>query len=98
MKIFKNELKNHTNMIGKIKKTSKLSILQHNLNILKNIPVVLELMPSIIDYAINVGLNETSKKWMDFLVSNGSFTSEVCLKSYLENFKDLEKTFFSLTI
>jgi len=96
IKTFKNDLKKIVDKIAKIKKTSKLSILSHDLKILENIQTVLKLIPSIIDYAINIGLNETSKQWIDFLVYNGSFTSEVYLKLFLDDLAEFDESYLKL--
>ena len=96
IKTFKNDLKKTVDKIAKIKKTSKLSILSHDLKILENIPTVLKLIPSIIDYAINIGLNKTSKQWIDFLVNNGCFTSEVYLKSFLDDLAEFDESYLKL--
>ena len=39
---------------GRIKGSSKLSVLVHDLKILENVSVTLNLIPSIIDHAVNV--------------------------------------------
>jgi len=91
-KIFRNNLKSIIDRIGHIKKTTELSILNRDLKILENFKNVSNLMPSIIDYAINIGLNETSKQWIDFLVNNGSFSSEVLLNSFLNDLRVPKKS------
>ena len=75
--IFKDELKKYACIINKIKKDSRLSILQHDLIMLENMPNTLKIIPSIIDYAINVGMNETSEQWIDFLISNKSLDLDI---------------------
>ncbi|MFX0132856.1 MAG: hypothetical protein ACFFDN_04350, partial [Candidatus Hodarchaeota archaeon] len=86
---FINDLNVIINKIGHIKKTSKLSILNSGLKKLENLPNVTNLMPSIIDYAINIGLKETSKQWIDFLVNDGSLSSKVLMNSLLNDIKEL---------
>lgn len=39
---------------------------------------------SIIDYAINIGLRETSKQWISHLLNNGNLLSDVKMKSILD--------------
>jgi len=95
--IFKMDLKNILDEISKIKKTSNLSILNHDLKTLRNIPNTLTLIPSIIDYAINIGLNETSSQWINFLINNGSFSSEVNLKSLIADLAELEKIYLEFS-
>ena len=66
-----------------VKRSSNLSVINHELKILENVPVVLDLIPSIIDYAVNVGLRETSDQWVRYLNENGSLSSDVHLESVL---------------
>lgn len=66
-----------------VKKSSNLSVVYRKLKILENIPVVLDLIPSIIDYAVNVGLKETSDKWVRYLSENGNLSSDVHVESVL---------------
>ena len=96
MEKFKKDLKNILDEIAKIKKSSNLSILNHDLKTLRNIPTILTLIPNIIDYAINIGLNKTSEQWIDFLLKNGSFSSEVYLKSLLADITEYEKIYLRL--
>jgi uncharacterized protein YllA (UPF0747 family) len=79
----KEEIKKISINQTKVIKSSNLSFFTHELKILKNISIVLELMPSIIDYAVNVGLNETSCQWMQHLSENGSLSSNVNMDSVL---------------
>jgi hypothetical protein len=74
----------------KVKKSSNLSVIYRKLKILENIPVVLAMIPSIIDYAVNVGLKETSDQWARFLYENGDLFSDVHLKSILNSIKGLD--------
>ena len=67
----------------RIKRSSNLSVISHELKILENISTVLDLIPSIIDYTVNIGLKETSEQWMRFLGEDGSLSSDVHLKSVL---------------
>jgi len=66
-----------------VKRVSNLSVICHELKILENIPVVLNLIPSVIDYAVNVGLRETSDQWIRYLSENGSLSSDVHLEPVL---------------
>ena len=70
-----------------IKRSSNLSVIYRKLKILENVPVVLNLIPSIIDYAVNVGLKETSDQWVRYLCENGSLSSDVNLESVLSGEK-----------
>jgi hypothetical protein len=64
-------------------RNSNLSIINRELKILQNVSTVLELMPSIIDYAVNVGLEETSDQWIRHLIEKGNLSSDVHLESKL---------------
>jgi len=66
-----------------IKRISRLAVVYRKLKILENVPVVLNLFPSIIDYAVNVGLKETSGQWMRHLKENGCLFSDVKVESVL---------------
>lgn len=88
------EIRNISINQSKLRKASNFSVLNRDLKILENIPVVLNLVPSIIDYAVNVGLQETSEQWIDFLVKNGSLSSNVHLKSVLDGLMELDSNLF----
>jgi hypothetical protein len=66
-----------------VKRSSNLSVVYRKLKILENVPVVLSLIPSIIDYAVNVGLKETSDQWVRYLSENGSLSSDVQVECVL---------------
>ena len=80
---------------GKIKRSSNLSVLIHDLKILENVPVALNLIPSIIDYAVNTGLKETSDQWIEYLKRNGDLSSNVHLKGVLNDLMVFDTDFFS---
>jgi hypothetical protein len=65
-------------------KSSNLSVFCHELKVLENISVTLDLTASVIDYCVNVGLKETSAQWVRFLNENGNLHSEVKLESALD--------------
>jgi len=79
---------------GRIKGSSKLSVLVHDLKILENIPSVLDLIPGIIDYAVNVGLKETSDQWIEYLTKNGELSSSVHIKGVLNDLMIFDTDFF----
>lgn len=83
-KAFHRNIKDILNRIDKIKRHSNLLSLAHDLVILENIPRVLNLIPSIIDYAINIGLKETSDQWVAFLNKKGCLQSDVIMKSVFD--------------
>ena len=79
----KEEVKRISLSQTEVKRSSNLSVIYRKLKILENVPVVLDLIPSIIDYAVNLGLKETSDQWMRYLSENGSLSSDVNLESVL---------------
>lgn len=77
----------------KLRKSSNLSVISHELKILENVSTVLDLIPSIMDYAVNIGLRETSDQWMRHLVDDGSLSSDVRLESVLNQNVKLDAVF-----
>jgi len=75
---------------AEVMKSSNLSVVCHELKILENTSEVMDLMPSVIDYAVNVGLKETSIQWIRHLDENGDLCSDVKLESALEFDMSLE--------
>jgi len=73
-----------------VMKSSSLSVMCRELKILENVSRVLDLVPSVIDYAVNVGLKDTSIQWVRYLNENGDFCSDVKLESTLDLDVDLE--------
>jgi len=69
---------------SKFMKSSDLSVVTHELKVLENVLTVSDLVPSIIDYAVNVGLKETSVQWVHYLNEKGNFCSDVKLESALD--------------
>jgi hypothetical protein len=63
------------------------------LKILENVSTVLDLIPSILDYAVNVGLKETSEQWIRHLGEDGSLSSDVHLESVLNQIVRLDASF-----
>lgn len=64
--------------------------LNRNARLLERVPTTLEVMPSIIDYAVDVGLEETSDQWVAFLKGGGSLFSDVELQSVFSDFGLME--------
>jgi hypothetical protein len=79
----KEEVKKVSISQTEFRKSSNLSVISHELKILENVSTVLDLVPSIIDYAVNVGLKETSDQWIRHLSENGSLSSDVRMESVL---------------
>ena len=86
----KQEIKTISLSQTEVKRSFNLSVINHELKILENIPVVLDLIPSIIDYAVNVGLKETSDQWVRYLNENGSLSSDVHLEPVLSRVMGLD--------
>jgi hypothetical protein len=89
----KEEIKKVSISQTEFRKSSDLSVVSHELKILENVSTVLDLMPSILDYAVNVGLKETSEQWMRHLCEDGSLSSDVCLESVLNQNVKLDANF-----
>lgn len=71
-------------------RSSHLSVIHRRLKILENVLIVSSLVPSIIDYAVNIGLKETSDQWMQHLNEKGSLKTDVRLESVLTEFEKLD--------
>jgi hypothetical protein len=71
-------------------RSSHLSVIHRRLKILENVLIVSSLIPSIIDYAVNIGLKETSDQWMQHLNEKGSLKTDVRLESVLTEFEKLD--------
>jgi hypothetical protein len=81
----KEEIKKVSMSQTKFRKSSNLSVVSHELKILENVSAVLNLIPSILDYAVNVGLKGTSDQWIRHLCEDGSLSSDVRLESVLDH-------------
>jgi hypothetical protein len=86
----KEEVKRISLSQTEVKRSSNLSVIHRKLKILENVPVVLSLIPSIIDYAVNVGVKETSDQWVQYLNENGSLASDVHLEPVLNRIMRLD--------
>jgi hypothetical protein len=74
---------------SEVARSSGLSVIIHELRTLENVATVLKLMPSIIDYAVNVGLKETSDSWIESLGEEDGFDADVSLDSVLGRIEPL---------
>jgi hypothetical protein len=72
-------LKDLASKQNELRKTSDFPVLVHNYKLLKNVAAVVNLHPCIIDYAVNIGLKQTSEQWMTFLEKNGDLLSDIKL-------------------
>jgi hypothetical protein len=77
-------------------RSSHLSVIHHELRIIENALAVSDLIPSVIDYAVNVGLKETSDQWIRNLGEKESLESDVPLKSVLSMTEQLDWTLWKV--
>jgi len=70
---------------NEVRREANFSELMRNLGLLENVAAVMDLYPCIVDYAVNVGLKETSEQWIAFLRSNGSLSSNISLRTRFDN-------------
>ena len=68
-----------------IRKESDLPSLVRDSKLLENVMTMHTLHPSILDYAVNVGLERTNEQWTSFLKENGNLESDVYLRAVLSN-------------
>jgi len=80
------ELKILSGEQAEIRKRAKFSVLVRKLKLLENVKSVMRMYPSIIDFAVNVGLKETGEQWIRFLETNGSLSSDLSLRTNLDGF------------
>ena len=64
-----------------LRRMANYSVLMRNFKLLKNVDGVLRLHPCVVDYAVNVGLKQTSEQWIAFLKENGDLSSNISLKT-----------------
>jgi hypothetical protein len=69
---------------SKVWRKTGFSLLMKNLKLLRNVPVVMEMFPCIVDCAVNVGLKQTSEQWVAFLEENGDLSSNTSLRTGLD--------------
>ena len=70
---------------NEVRQEADFSVLVRNLGLLENVATVMDLYPCIVDYAVNVGLRETSEQWAVFLQVNGSLSSNVSLRTRFDD-------------
>lgn len=78
---------------NQIRRQHKYSLLSRNLELLYNVSSAMRTYPSIIDYAVNVGLSETSEQWKRYLENDGDFTQDVHLETAFGNYPGYLKDF-----
>jgi len=69
-----------------MRKESELPFLVRDSRLLENVMAVQSLHPSILDYAVNIGLERTNEQWTAFLKENGDLESDLHLKSMFDDF------------
>lgn len=69
-----------------IRKTADFPSLTRKLKLLQNVVEISHLHTCIIDYAVNVGLEEISRQWITFLKKDGDLSSDVRLVTKLDEF------------
>jgi hypothetical protein len=67
-----------------IRKETSYSLLSRNLGLLENAVAAMNLHPSVIDYAISIGLKATSDQWKAFLERNGDFSTNLNLRTVVD--------------
>ena len=86
----KEELKLNSICRTRTERSSSLSVATHELRTLQNTVRAVSLMPCVLDYAINIGLRETSNQWLKHLTENGSLISDVHMNSMISQGTQLE--------
>jgi hypothetical protein len=74
---------------SEIRREAKFSLLERNLKLLENVLAVINLHPCMIDYAVNIGLRETSNQWVAFLNTNGNLSENPILETDLSSIQNL---------
>jgi hypothetical protein len=74
---------------NEIRRDANFSLLERNLKLLENVLAVANLHPCIIDYAVNIGLRETSDQWVRFLNTNGNLSEDITLETDLPSVQKL---------
>lgn len=73
---------------SRIRRETNFSMLVRNVVLLENVERVKHLHPSIIDYAVNIGLEKVNGQWIEFLSKEGKLTSDVCLQTGISEITD----------
>jgi hypothetical protein len=69
-----------------VREKAGFSELVRDLGLLENVKKVMDIYPSMIDYAVNIGLENVGSQWVSFLEDNGSLVSDVKLETELDRF------------
>jgi len=71
---------------NKIRSKTGFTVFIRELKLLENMLEVARLYPSIIDYAVNIGISAVSEQWLAFLRGNQSLLSDVTMETGFANF------------
>lgn len=74
---------------NEIRREAKFSLVARNLRFLENAVAITDLYPCIVDYAVNIGLKETSNQWVAFLNTKGNLSENLALKTDLAPLQNL---------
>jgi hypothetical protein len=74
---------------NELRREAKFSLLERNLKLLESVFAVANLHPCIIDYAVSIGLRETSNQWVTFLNTNGNLSENLTLRTDLPSIQNL---------
>jgi len=75
-----------------IRNKSNFSVLMRKLRLIENVKTVMHMYPSIIDFAVNVGLKETGEQWTKFLENDGNLLSDLSLHADFDRFVSIVKS------
>ena len=78
------KIKELTDKQREIRWRRKLPTLARNMILLENVERVMNLHPSIIDYAVNIGLKDLNKQWMRHLNRVEGLTKDLNLVTFLD--------------
>lgn len=74
-------LKDLASRQNELRRAARYLVLVHDFRLLENVVGVMRLHPCIVDYAVNVGLKQTSEQWIAFLNETNDLSSGVNLKT-----------------
>jgi hypothetical protein len=79
-----NALKDLARKQNEVRKKTDYPVLIRNHKLLKNVAAVVNLHPCIVDYAVNIGLKQTSEQWVTFLERNNDLLSDINLETIFD--------------
>jgi hypothetical protein len=66
---------------NELKRATNYPVFLRNFKLLENVAFVMSLHPCIVDYAVNVGLKQTSEQWIAFLRETNDISLDINLKT-----------------